>query len=92
MMPAGLQIFDASGNLRFDSTTAKGGVFVDSAVFAPGASGLLSFPDYVGATAILVDQGRTTDDPGITVDTSLGYPRISVPARDEQRSFAVFMK
>lgn len=91
-MPAGLQIYDSSGNLRFDSTTAKGGVFVDSMIFAPGSSGVLTFPDFAGATPLVMDQSRTLQDPEITVDTLLGYPRVTVPVKSEERSFLVVMK
>lgn len=91
-MPAGLQIYDSSGNLRFDSTTAKGGVFIDSMVFAPGSSGVLTFPDYAGATPLVIDQSRTLQDPEITTDITLGYPRITVPAKAEERAFLVVMK
>lgn len=91
-MPAGLQIYDSSGNLRFDSTTAKGGVFIDSMVFSPGSSGVLTFPDYAGATPLIVDQSRALQDPEITTDTTLGYPRITVPSKAEERAFLVIMK
>ena len=90
-MPAGLQIYGPSGELRFDSTTAKGGVFIDPMVFAPGSSGVLTFPDFVGATPILVDQSRSLEDVGVVVDNSLGYPRVTV-TNTPGASFTVIMQ
>jgi hypothetical protein len=90
-MPAGLQIYGTAGELRFDSTTAKGGVFIDTLVFAPGSSGVLTFPDFAGATPILVDQSRSLQDVDVTTDTSLGYPRITVTSTPGI-SFTVILK
>ena len=52
-MSTGLQLFNQSGALTFDSTR-YGGVFVDYRVVTQGTSGSVSFPLFNGRTMFLM--------------------------------------
>lgn len=75
MSTYGLQIFDGSGTLIFDSTTAAGGVVVDLKKFVASDSGTFTYPLFAGRAASLVG---APSDGSITMDTALGYPRVIV--------------
>jgi hypothetical protein len=86
----GLQSFDASGNLIFDSTTAVGGVVADYRTYGPSESATLTYPSFPGATAFLVFLYPNTTT--VTLDSSLGYPRVTVSSgADGPRRFLLFV-
>lgn len=76
MSAFGVKTYDASGNLMFDSTTAAGGIAIDYREYGPSDSATLIYPDYAGHAAFLMHifPSRQT----VTLDTSLGYPRVTV--------------
>jgi hypothetical protein len=58
-MAFGLQLFNSSGTLVFDSTTATGGVFLG--IYSVGAGSTLDFPAYVGSfTGMALPTGSAT--------------------------------
>jgi hypothetical protein len=91
-MPAGLQIRNAAGVLVFDSTTAVGGVFLDFKTYPGASTEVLTFPDFAGATPSIIHTGRGGTDPNVTVDTTLGYPRVTVGTSNTDRTFAVMVR
>jgi hypothetical protein len=71
----GLQIRDASGNLRFDSTTAIGGVCL-GIFLVPAGIQTLTFPLMVGRTGVALGTGAG-GGLSYTTDNSLGYLRFT---------------
>lgn len=70
-MSHGLRIWDAAGNLSFDSDLATGGVCIGEFTVSIGSAPLL-FPDYPGLELF----GLNTWDAN-WVDYALGYPRFT---------------
>jgi len=92
-MAYGLRVWDASGNLVFDTTTAKGGVVVGYFTYSTGTT--LSYSGFAGRTMqVLPASGVEFDsnDIGVTISTASGYPVVTVATRTNARSFilAVF--
>lgn len=80
MATALLRIWDAAGALEFDSTQAAVGAMVET-FFAnyDGTSSQVvrTYPLFPGRSAVAVL--ISGDDTGLpTIDTTLGYPRVSV--------------
>lgn len=87
-MSFGVQVNNAAGSLVWDSTTAiGGGVVADYQEIAAGASYSKSFPEFAGRTPIVIPIADSADAPSISVDTALGYPRITVTALPQIRLF-----
>lgn len=85
---AALQIFRSNGTLAWDSRSAPGGVLVKAKTYAAGESETLTFPDYAGATPVVVVSafsGVKAATTGVSVDTSLGYPRVIVSSATSTR-------
>jgi hypothetical protein len=87
----GVQGSDASGNIFWDSSNAKGGVVADSREIASGASAEFTYPAYAGHTPYLV-QVLDLNPQTITVDTALGYPRVTVTAGALLRRFLLAVR
>lgn len=85
-MTFGVQTFDASGGLVWDSSVAVGGIVADSRQVASGVSTTFTYPAYAGRTPFLIGLLDTTPA-SITVDTTLGYPRVSVASAGIARRF-----
>jgi hypothetical protein len=78
-MTYGAQVFNAAGGLIWDSTTAGSGVVADVLDLAPGGPYTFTYPSFAGRTVNTVSLeylGATLP----TMDTALGYPRVTVPA------------
>ena len=97
-MADGLRIWNAAGNLTFDSTLAVGGVLV-AIVTVPYAGGIYTFPSYPASmTGVVVSSGyRFYGDPWVQAvyDTALGYPRFtfpSVPSISISQRVGLFLK
>jgi hypothetical protein len=75
----GLKVYDAAGALIWDSTAVVGGIIADCREFASGESGVFTYPAYAGRAAFLL-RDYDTIPASITVDTTLGYPRVTVAA------------
>lgn len=79
-MTYGLKLWDASGNVTFDSTLAAGGVPIALHTVASGASPVYSWPSLAGRTIKgLTFAGNYASQ--FTIDYALGYPRISYAAQ-----------
>lgn len=81
-MAYGFQIFDASGALLWDSTTATGGVTADYQQFSAGFGGTtLSYPQWAGFSAFLMDgYGNGYGQSLTSLSMSSGYPVVTVAA------------
>lgn len=90
-MSYGLQAFDASGALMWDSSTVNGGVSIDYQEVASAATGTFTYPALAGRTPFIT---TIFDAPtgSIVVDTALGYPRVTVSAVSFLRRFIVWVK
>lgn len=87
-MAYGIQTFDASGNLLWDSNTAGPGVIADILSIAAGASSTTTYPDFAGrGCGAIVLEGL--GDTGVTSDTLLGYPRVTAPSYPDPRTVLV---
>lgn len=76
-MTFGVQVFDASSTLVWDSTTVVGGIPADVRFYAAGASGAtLSYPQFAGMSAFILDGSQATAF--VSLDTSAGYPVVTV--------------
>ena len=87
-MTLGIQTFDSSGNLLWDSNVSGSGVAADIQTVAGGASAIFTYPDFTGrdcGAVVLMGLGDT----GVTSDTTLGYPRVIVPAYPDPRTILV---
>lgn len=85
-MSQGLQIFDANGNVTFDSNLAVGGVCLG---FFTGShsTDVYTFPDFAGCTlTVFVTNGVYMG----VIDTNLGYPRITFPSTADLYATATF--
>lgn len=88
-MSYGLQIFNASGALCFDSTAATGGVALGFVSPAPGALSF-SYPDFVGYTGIVLNVNAAVPALLVTVDNALGYLRFTFDALCIGGTYALF--
>lgn len=87
-MAYGVQIFNAGGSLLWDSSVAGSGIVADVLVLPAGGPWTYTYPDFAGRTVnivALVYLGTTL----ATVDTALGYPRVTVPNDANARTFLV---
>lgn len=97
-MSFGIQIFDTSGALVWDSTTVTDGCVIDVLTVSPGSTPTFEYPSLAGRSVSTQPiQGQTlgtlsTDggDFGVTSDTSLGYPRVVCASSPVTRTFLVF--
>lgn len=88
-MSYGLQVFDASGALTFDSTVAAGGVALG---FVTPVSGTLSFsyPDFIGYTGVVLNATGGVPALLVTVDNAVGYLRFTFDALCIGGTYALF--
>lgn len=76
-MSVGVQSFDSSGALQWDSRTAVGGLFGDYRTYASGASGeTINYTQWAGFAAMLIDCGGAHEF--VSLDTSGSYPVVTV--------------
>ena len=81
-MTYGLQCTNAAGQVTFDSTLAAFGCLVDRiALAASAAAQVRTYPDFAGRGVVVMTLAGAPGL-GVTADTALGYPRVSVPASD----------
>lgn len=88
-MTHGLQLFDQSGNITFDSRSVVGGVVVDILTYAGATTAVRNYPAFAGRTMqiIMVTPWFNGGDPGVAIDTSPGYPRLLVSTTNASRRF-----
>jgi hypothetical protein len=86
-----LILYDTSGNETFNTDTAVGGVIADVKSYSASGTGVTTYPAFTGRTAYIVNllSWTSTTDIGVAVDTTLGYPRVTVSARSAPRKYAV---
>lgn len=77
-MTYGVQTFDGSGTLEYDTTTALGGAVVgDYRKYASGAAGeTVNYPQWAGLSAMLIDCGNSGEY--TSLNTSGSYPVVTV--------------
>lgn len=90
-MGQGLEIRDAGGVVVWNSLDYAGGVVADVRTYAAGATATLTYPDHAGRNVMIVPlvYGASAGGLGVSSDTALGYPRVTVAAAASQRRFAV---
>lgn len=91
-MSFGVQIWDGSGNLVYDSSVAVGGIIADVRVFPAGSAGaVLTYPVYLGRAVEIIPltADSSSSSYGVVADTDLGYPRVTVSSFGGDRRFAV---
>ncbi len=90
-MAEGIRCWDSAGVLIFDSTTVQGGVCLGVYEYSSASTGTLTFPDLAGQTVkvryVVASNGTTG---GVTVDYSLGYPRVTIAAATWLRVFTLW--
>ena len=77
MTTHGLLVRNADGQVTFDSRQVVGGCLVDVVQGSSGASVVRSYPAYPGRSARVLELDGLAPT-GVTVDTDLGYPRITI--------------
>lgn len=77
-MTFGVQVFDGSAVLEYDTTTALGGAVVgDYRKYASGAAGeTVNYPQWAGLAAMLIDCGNSGEY--TSLDMSGSYPVVTV--------------
>lgn len=93
-MSFGVQVFDTAGTLVWDSRTVAGAVVADILSYSSGGSGTHTYPDFAGRSVDVIHltwSGHGGQGAGITTDTSLGYPRVTVASRTFPRNFIVIV-
>lgn len=80
-MAYGIKVYSSTGATLWDSTTAGSGIVADVILTPAGAGGpyQYTYPDFAGRTVNTVSLVVLDDVLPPTVDTTLGYPRITVP-------------
>lgn len=86
----GMQVFaDDGATVVWDSSTVAGGVIAHVGVYQATDTAMLTFPEFAGRSAQIVpDFGwfyNASDS--VAVDTTLGYPRLTVTASTGIRRF-----
>lgn len=80
---------DSAWNVRFDSRSAVAAVLVFFERVPAGSNRTLTFPDFVGRSAV-VTNGIGGNSWSVTTDTALGYPRVQIIG-DSERLIAVWV-
>lgn len=89
-MTFGLAVRDATGALVWDSRTAPTGVVGDVRLVPANQSAVFTYPAFAGRVTHALNL-FTDGDVGITVDTALGYPRVTVPSYPGERKVLVLV-
>lgn len=86
-----LIFYDTSSNEIWNSDNVSGGVVATVRSYAAADTDVLTFPAFAGRTATLINllQWPAPGDPGVTLDTALGYPRVTVAAASNMRRIAL---
>lgn len=98
-MTFGIALYDAAGSLIWDSNSALDGCAIDLRRIAAGASPVFTYPALAGRSVVvqfvesqtpfLLPSGDPGDG-GVTTDTTLGYPRVTVASRGFDRTILVY--
>lgn len=78
------------GAIVLDSRDAVAGACVDLVDVPAGTAPVYSYPDHVGRQALVMTVDGYTAS-GATVDTALGYPRVSFVSAARGRVASIFM-
>jgi hypothetical protein len=90
-LTAALILYDTAGVPWWDSDSAAGGVFADVKTYLAADTATLTYPAFAGRSVVIVplliwNEAGTI---GVTADTALGYPRVTVVAAGSTRRFAI---
>lgn len=77
-MATGIQVWDDTSNLVFDSNLAVGGYLTD-VVLGSTSTQVKSYPEYAGKTAV-VQAVFGSANPVPTISYASGYPVVTIPA------------
>lgn len=92
-MTHGLIVYKPNGAVAWDSRNVIGVLFADTLDLAANQSGVLSYPQFPGATVSISTQLPTdTTSTGVTTDTALGYPRVTAAPINSRRKFNVIIE
>lgn len=78
-MSYGLQIFNSSGTVTFDTTTAAVGCLAEVVRITGGTSQTKTYPAFAGRTIFVLNMDGS-DVFSTSIDYALGYPRAVIPA------------
>lgn len=89
-----LTVYNASGTPVWDTDTVAGGVIADVRSYAAGDTATLTYPAFAGHSVLIVPLlvAIAAGANGVSADTALGYPRVTVVAAATQRRFAVVVR
>lgn len=95
-MAYGIQLFDDTGSLMWDSSTTGGGVIADSVVVPANTTVSRAYPQFPGTTLEIIAMtilGYLYDDnnPAI-IDYSQGYPSITFPVNITTLTFTLVVR
>ena len=81
-MSVGMQVFRSDGVLAWDSNQMSGGIVADVISISAASTGTYTFPSFPGRQVRVVTLANREEavDEGVTYDTALGYPRVTVAA------------
>jgi hypothetical protein len=91
----GLTIYGANGiDEVWNSDTVAGGVIADVKTYLSTETATLTYPAFPGRSVLIVQllQRVSSGATGVTADTALGYPRVTVAAATGTRRFAVVVR
>jgi hypothetical protein len=84
-----LVVRNSAGTITFDSRLATEACVLDVLTVAAGATGTYTYPLFPGRSAVTL-LAYTQVGWGVTVDTALGYPRVTVSTLPFDRTIVVF--
>lgn len=89
-MAYGIQTFDASGALMWDSSTAVGGLVGDYVKVAAGTAGYtINYPQWAGLAALLVDCGGSHEN--VSLNASGSYPVVTITTPPQDIAFGLLV-
>lgn len=90
----GLTIYNATGGEVWNTDTVAGGVIADVKTYLASETATLVYPAFAGRTVLIVSLlvRNSAATSGVTADTALGYPRVTVAAGPATRRFAVVVR
>lgn len=79
---------NSQGQVTIDSRDAAAGACVDLLEILPSTAPVYTYPDFVGRTVIALSLSIAVAP---TIDTSLGYPRLTFTSSPSYRYFTVIV-
>ena len=91
MSSAVMILRNAANQVTWDSRNVAGGLLADVRTFAAAVTAVLTYPAFPGRSVRIIPLRVWAEAGtlGVTVDTALGYPRVTIAAGSTERRFAV---